>query len=194
MLKIGITGGIGTGKSFISKIISELGYPVFDSDKEAKRILIESIEVHQELKKLFGNDIFDGTIPDTKKIAALVFNSKDKLELLNQIIHPAVKKNFEDWILKQKTDLIFKEAAILIESGSYKDCDKIIVVHAPISLRISRVMKRDNVTDEMVKQRMNNQMQSEDLIKYADFIIENDEHQPLLPQINFIITQLIKLC
>jgi dephospho-CoA kinase len=194
MLKIGITGGIGTVKSFVSKIITSMGYPVFDSDKAAKKILMQSNKIHQKLRTHFGDEIFLGNLPDTKKIAALVFNSKEKLDLLNQIIHPEVKKTFEHWVLKQNSRIVFKEAAILIESGSYKDCDKIILVIAPDDLRINRVMKRDSISEEQVRQRILNQMKSEDLKPFTNFIIENDECKPLLPQINGVLIELNKIC
>ncbi len=194
MLKIGITGGIGSGKSIVSEILQTMGYPVFNSDDQARKILFHSKDLHEELKQNFGEEIFLDGIPNKLKIAQIVFSSKEKLEILNALIHPLVRICFEDWILQQKSKIIFKEAAILIESGAYKECDKIIVVKSPEELRIKRVMKRDSVTEEEVKMRMKNQLSSNELMKFADFVIENDESHALLPQINLILFELNKSC
>lgn len=194
MLKVGITGGIGSGKSIVSEIFRSMGYPVFNSDDEAKKILYNSKAVHEKLLAVFGSEIFVNGNPDKKKLAELVFSDKEKLSQLNSIIHPMVKNAFESWLKEQSSPIIFKEAAILIESGSYKDCDKVIVVHAPEELRFRRVMKRDSVTMVVVKNRMKNQFPSEELKKYANHIIENDEDHALLPQINRILEELKKIC
>jgi dephospho-CoA kinase len=194
MLRIGITGGIGTGKSLVSKILQTMGYPVFNSDVEARKILFQSKDLHGKLKENFGEEIFVDGIPDKVSLAKIVFSSKEKLKILNELIHPLVRISFEEWILKQKSKIIFKEAAILIESGAYKECDKIIVVKSPEELRISRVMKRDSISEDEVKMRMKNQLSTNELIKFAEFVIENDESHALLPQINLILIELNKSC
>jgi dephospho-CoA kinase len=194
MLKIGITGGIGSGKSTVSKILQTMGYPIFNSDDQARKILYESKDLHLELKENFGEEIFVNGIPDKVSLAKIVFSSKEKLKILNELIHPLVRISFQEWILKQKSKIIVKEAAILIESGAYKECDKIIVVKSPEELKIKRVMKRDSVTEEEVKLRMKNQLSTNQLMKFADFVIENDESHALLPQINRILLELNKSC
>lgn len=194
MLRIGITGGIGSGKSTVSKILQTMGYPVFNSDDQARKILFQSKDLHDKLKENFGEEIIVNGIPDKVSLAKIVFSSKEKLKMLNELIHPLVRISFEEWILKQKSKIIIKEAAILIESGVYKECDKIIVVKSPEELRIKRVMKRDSVTEEEVKMRMKNQLPSNELMKFADFVIENDESHALLPQINLILFELNKSC
>lgn len=194
MLKIGITGGIGSGKSTVSKILQTMGYPVFNSDDQAKKILFQSKNLHEKLKENFGEEIIVNGIPDKVSLAKIVFSSKEKLNILNELIHPLVRTSFEEWVLKQKSKIIFKEAAILIESGAYKDCDKVIVVKSPEELRIKRVMKRDSITQEEVIIRMKNQLSSNELIKFADFVVENDESHALLPQINLILIELNKSC
>ncbi len=194
MLSIGITGGIGSGKSTVSKILQTMGYPVFNSDDQARKILFQSKDLHDKLKENFGEEIVVNGIPDKVSLAKIVFSSKEKLKMLNELIHPLVRISFDEWILKQKSKIIIKEAAILIESGAYKECDKIIVVKSPEELRIKRVMKRDSVTEEEVKMRMKNQLSSNELMKFADFVIENDESHALLPQINLILFELNKSC
>ena len=194
MLRIGITGGIGSGKSTVSKILQTMGYPVFNSDDQAKKILFQSKDLHDKLKEIFGEEIIVNGIPDKVSLAKIVFSSKEKLKMLNELIHPLVRISFDEWILKQKSKIVIKEAAILIESGAYKECDKIIVVKSPEELRIKRVMKRDSVTEEEVKMRMKNQLSSNELMKFADFVIENDESHALLPQINLILFELNKSC
>lgn len=193
MLKVGLTGGIGSGKSLVSEIFRAMGYSVFNSDEESKRILMYSKELHEKLKLNFGEEIFLDGIPDRTKLAQIVFSSKEKLKILNGLTHPLVKNSFDDWILKQTSKIIFKEAAILVESGSYRECDKIIVVKSTDEQRIRRVMNRDSVSEEIVKLRMKNQMLTEELVKYADFVIENDESHALLPQINRILLELKKI-
>ena len=194
MLSIGITGGIGSGKSTVSKILQTMGYPVFNSDDQARKILFQSKDLHDKLKENFGEEIVVNGIPDKVSLAKIVFSSKEKLKMLNELIHPLVRISFDEWILKQKSKIVIKEAAILIESGAYKECDKIIVVKSPEELRIKRVMKRDSVTEEEVKMRMKNQLSSNELMKFADFVIENDESHALLPQINLILFELNKSC
>ena len=194
MLKVGVTGGIGSGKTLVCSIISAMGYPVFNSDDQAKKILFQSKDLHDKLKEIFGEEIIVNGIPDKVSLAKIVFSSKEKLKMLNELIHPLVRISFEEWILKQKSKIVIKEAAILIESGAYKECDKIIVVKSPEELRIKRVMKRDSVTEEEVKMRMKNQLSSNELMKFADFVIENDESHALLPQINLILFELNKSC
>lgn len=187
---IGITGGIGSGKTTVCEIIRSLGFPVFNSDLAARECLMEDEAVRNEISRVFGESLIVNGKPDRIKLAEIVFSSKEKLEQLNAIIHPKVKSRFLEWKNRQTSKLIFKEAAILIESGSYLDCDKILVVTAPENRRMERVMKRDSLDEMQVKKRMTNQMRADDLLKYADFQIVNDDHHALLPQIELFLGQL----
>lgn len=195
MLKVGITGGIGSGKSSACKVFELLGIPVYNADIEAKKLLDFNAEVKQRVINEFGKEVInkDGFV-DRQKLATLVFNDKDKLKKLNNIIHPAVAKHFEGWSNAHQTfPYILKEAAILFESAADKGTDKIISVVAPIELKIKRTMNRDNISEDLVKQRMNNQISDEEKIKRSDFVIYNDEQQLLIPQIIRIHEQLEQL-
>lgn len=170
---IGLTGGIGSGKSSIAQHIESLGVPVYIADIEAKKIL-ETDTVIAKVVALFGEDILDKEKIDKKKIAALVFQDPEKLRKYNNIIHPEVFLHFQNWVKQyENLPLVVKEAAILFESGSYKDCDKIILVTAPKETRIKRVMKRDGVSREAVEQRMPHQWDDEKKKALSDFVIEN---------------------
>jgi dephospho-CoA kinase len=170
---IGLTGGIGSGKTTIANYFEQMGIPLYIADDEAKKILNTPLAV-KEVTDAFGEGILTNGFPDRAKIAALVFNSPDKLQVLNGIIHPKVSEHFKDWLEKQKDKkFVIKEAAILFESGSYKDCDKIILVTAPKEVRINRVMQRDGVTREKVLQRMSAQWEEDKKAGLSDYIINN---------------------
>ncbi|MEO6883898.1 MAG: dephospho-CoA kinase [Bacteroidia bacterium] len=193
MIKVGITGGIGSGKSTVCEIFSKLGIPIFYADKEARDLLYSDILVIAAIEKAFGKIIFDSkNIIDRKKVAEIVFKDVDKLQQLNAIIHPAVVKKFEKWTAqKNNFSYVIKEAAILFESGANKGLDKIISVTAPMELRIQRVMQRDKVTRGMVEQRMGKQWSDDKKINLSDYLIVNDEKELLLPQVLKIHEQLI---
>jgi len=185
MKKIGITGGIGSGKSTVCHVFKVLGVPVFHAD-EAARILQETnSDIRLELINLLGKDIYlPNNLPDRKKIAALIFNNSALKEKVNQLIHPAVKENFFSWLDSYKNEhYIIYEAAILFETGSFKEFDVNILVTADEETRIQRVIKRDHTTREAVMGRIKNQMQDEQKIQFADFIIQNDEKKLIIPQI-----------
>jgi dephospho-CoA kinase len=187
---IGLTGGIGSGKTTIAKYFEELGTPVYIADDEAKKIL-HLPEVVEELHTVFGNIIFTDGIPDKAKIAALVFCDKKQLLKLNAIIHPKVAKHFKNWVLSNSGKLfVIKEAAILFESGSYKDCDLVILVTAPIEVRIERVMHRDQITRDKVLQRMENQWDDEKKSSLSDFIIDNTDLETAKKQAVAIVNSL----
>lgn len=170
---IGLTGGIGSGKTTIAEYFKLQGVPLYIADDEAKKILNTPNAV-KDIVEAFGESVLTGGLPDRAKIAALVFNSPDKLQILNSIIHPKVREHFKDWLEKYKeTKFIIKEAAILFESGSYKDCDKIILVTAPKEVRVERVMHRDGVTREKVLERMSAQWDEEKKAELSDYIINN---------------------
>lgn len=193
--KVGITGGIGSGKSFIAKIFKTLRVPFYDADKEAKVIMMHSAVIRNGLIQAFGAEVYfeDGTL-NRKWLSAQVFNNPEKLKTLNAIVHPVVIQDAVDWANAQTTCYSLKEAALLFESGSYKTLDYTILVVAPEDLRIDRVMTRDAVTRVEVLNRINKQMPEDDKRKLADFIIVNDGIQPLLPQIYKIHKQLISTC
>lgn len=193
MLKLGVTGGIGSGKTHVSSIISAMGYPVFNADSVARRIVEEDSKIILCIKEVFGDDIYVNDLLNRRRVAELVFSNPNLLETLNSIVHPAVKEYFNNWVLKhQSRSLVVEEAAILFESGTYKNLDKIIVVTAPLELRINRVKERDGVSREAILNRINSQFSQEELIKRGDYIIENDGVQLILPQIVVIINDLLK--
>ncbi|WP_294821275.1 dephospho-CoA kinase [uncultured Flavobacterium sp.] len=170
---IGLTGGIGSGKTTIAHHFMSWGVPVYFADDEAKKIMYLQ-EAAREILETFGDAAFTSGLPDRQKIASLVFNDPAMLSKLNAIIHPKVKEHFISWLsLHSDRPFVIKEAAILFESGSYKDCDGIIMVTAPKEERIQRVMLRDNVTRDKVLERMNNQWEDEKKIAMSNYVIEN---------------------
>ncbi len=194
MIKVGITGGIGSGKTTVCKVFELLGVPVYNADDEAKQILDSNEEVKEKILNIFGIELLNdkGKI-DKKKLASFVFNNKEKLEKLNFLVHPAVRQHFENWLKQHSAKkYILKEAAILFESGAYKLVDKVIMVTAPLELKINRTMQRDKISREQVEQRINNQLSDEEKIKRSQFVIHNDEMQLLIPQILNIHRQLTK--
>ena len=184
MIKIGITGGIGSGKSTVCNVFKGLGIPVFEADIVAKQLMTSNPEIRQALIKVFGTAVYlpDGTI-DRKYLAGLVFNDESLLAKLNGIVHPVVLKEFDEWCRSKQTPYILHEAAILFESGFYKMMDKIIAVVTDEEERIQRVMKRDGATIELVRQRIQNQMSDAERIKLADFVISNNDNELIIPQI-----------
>lgn len=182
MLKIGITGGIGSGKSTVCKIFATFGIPIFDADSAAKSLYQEQV-LKDKIIQLFGSAIYPDGNFDRKKLADIVFNSPDKLRTLNQLIHPMVQVTFEHWCSQQHSPYIIKEAALLIESGSYKHLDDMILVSSPLEQRIRRVIHRDHVTEEMVNMRMNKQLNEDEKKKFCRYEIINDEHTLLIPQV-----------
>ncbi|MEG0850499.1 MAG: dephospho-CoA kinase [Flavobacterium sp.] len=170
---IGLTGGIGSGKTTIANFFKEKGVPVYISDDEAKKVM-QSIEIIDKIKSAFGETLFENNVLNRAKLAEIVFNNADKLAQLNAIVHPAVKKDFENWLQQHKNDqYVVYEAAILFESGRYKECDYIVTVTAPIEVRIERVIKRDNTTREQVLSRMEMQWNDEKRISLSNFVINN---------------------
>lgn len=170
---IGLTGGIGSGKTTIANYFSTLGIPVYIADDEAKK-LMESSEVKDSIKEKFGESIFDNTILNRAKLAEIVFADSGKLDQLNAIVHPAVRNHFKKWLLNHEASpFVIYEAAILFESGNYKNCDHIITVTAPLESRIQRVIDRDKTNREQVLKRINAQWNDEQRISKSNFIIDN---------------------
>lgn len=183
MLKVGITGGIGAGKSLVSNIFNSLGIPVYNSDQRAKDLLIENQDVIAAIKSSFGEDLYEGNTINKALLASRVFGNKDAVAKLNSISHPAVFKDFDDWVLRQNSPYVLKEAALLFESGSYKTLDKMIFVSADLESRIERVIKRDNLSREQILNRIKHQIPEEEKERLSDFIIVNDGEQMLIPQV-----------
>lgn len=172
---VGLTGGIGCGKTTIAKHIKSMGIPVYIADDAAKKILLLP-ETLNALKLVFGKTVFDGELLNKDKLSKIVFNNPEMLKQLNQIVHPAVKKDFDNWLqINNDQPLVVKEAAILFESGSYKDCDAIITIVAPIEERIQRVVERDHTNSEAVLSRINNQWTDEMRMDKSDYVIENKD-------------------
>ncbi|MCX6273241.1 MAG: dephospho-CoA kinase [Bacteroidetes bacterium] len=192
MLKIGLTGSIGSGKTLVSAVFRNLGVPVYNADLQAKRMLAYPYVIGR-IRKEFGDKVInsEGEI-DRRLLAAIVFPDNIKLEKLNQLIHPLVKGDFFCWTsLFHSAPYIIHEAAILYESGFYRYFDKVIMVTAPETLRIKRVMERDNVSEITVRQRIQYQWPDGDKLKLADFVIDNEEKVLLLPEIVNLHQQLI---
>lgn len=170
---IGLTGGIGSGKTTIANYIATLGIPVYIADDAGRKVMQEH-EVLQAIKEEFGIEIFDNNQLNRAKLAKIVFDNPEQLKKLNSIVHPAVRKDFNIWLAKNKeAPLVFYESAILFESGSYIDFDAIVSVIAPLEIRISRVLQRDNTTREHVLKRIKAQWTDEQRISKSDFVIEN---------------------
>jgi dephospho-CoA kinase len=183
--QIGITGGIGSGKSLVCKIFQSLGVPVYDADSRAKALMTTDGILISGIKKEFGNLSYntDGTL-NRKHIGEAAFRDPDKLKALDELVHPRVAFDYAKWANSQSHPYIVKEAALLFEAGSYKMLDKIIVVSAPESLRVKRVVARDpNRTEQMVRDIIKNQMTDSEKTKRADFIVVNDESQLVIPQV-----------
>ncbi len=187
---IGLTGGIGSGKSTVADYFRKAGIPVYIADEEAKKIM-DKLEVSKLVIETFGNEILTSGTIDRKKLAGIVFNDAGKLAQLNAIIHPAVKSDFQNWISNHRDEpFLMKEAAILFESGSDQDCDFVITVTAPVETRIKRVMDRDNASYEAVLNRIANQWTDEQRIAKSDFVISNLNISETEAEINKILKKL----
>ena len=180
---IGLTGGIGSGKSVVAKIFATIGIPVFNADEEAKRIMQTSPEIKAKLIEQFGADIYNAHGLDKEKLAAIVFNDPFQLQLLNAIVHPVTIQAAKDWAAKQNSPYVIKEAALIFESGAADGLFKVIGVTAPLSLRTYRVMQRDGITKDQVDARMRNQISDTIKMRLCDYVIENINHQMLIPQV-----------
>jgi len=175
MIIVGLTGGIGSGKTTVGKLFKKLGIPVYNSDKQAKKLMKSSKTVRNDVKKLLGSEAYVDNKLNKVYVASKVFNNKDLLQQLNAIIHPAVRKHFQKWVKKKKSSYVIQETAILLENSMQYFYDKIILVTAPEGVRIARIKERDSSTDDQIKARMQNQWNDKRKIPLADFIIENKE-------------------
>ena len=191
MLKIGITGGIGVGKTYVANIIENMGFPVFYSDKVSKNLLNTNQNLITLIKENFGEEIYQSdNLINTKKLSLLAFNDNEVLKKLNKIIHPFVFESFNNWCKNQTSKFVFKEAAILFESKSNKDLDKVICVSADIEIRIKRIERRDGRTSNEIRKIISNQMSQSKKEKLSDYIIENDGNKSVLFQISEILKKL----
>ena len=190
MITIGITGGIGSGKSTVSKVLTAMGYPVYVADDESKRLTETCPQIKEGLIKLVGKDLFAGGVLNKKMLAGKIFNNKEKLQVVNNLIHPIVMKDFAEWKEKQSSPIVFIETAILFETPFHALVDKKITVVSPLALRIKRVLQRDNVSEQEIKNRINNQLSDEEKKRRSDFVIVNDEKTAMLPQIQTILGEI----
>lgn len=174
MKVLGLTGGIGSGKTTVANMFRDLNIPVYIADEEAKKLMNEDPEVIKKIRAIFGEAAYTSGNLDRKFLAEQVFKNNELLEKLNSIVHPAVGKNFEDWKKHQKSIYVVYEAAILFEKGGYKKCNKNLLITAPHEVRMQRVINRDNTTSTEIQARMNHQWPDEKKEKLADFIIVND--------------------
>jgi dephospho-CoA kinase len=191
MLKVGLTGGIGSGKSTVAHIFSVLGIPVYYADDAAKELMNTDATLQQKIKEAFGEAAYINGRLDRQYIAGIVFRDPKQLELLNSLVHPATLAHAAGWMQAQHTPYAIKEAALIFESGSQQGLDLVIGVYAPQALRIHRVMQRDHVTREAVLDRMSKQINEEIKMRLCDMVIYNDEQQLLLPQVTQLHEQLL---
>ena len=183
MLKAGLTGGIGSGKSTVARIFELMGIPVYDADTAAKTIMNEDEALSASLIRHFGKEVYTGGTLNRAYLASVVFKDEKKLALLNALVHPAVIQAATQWMQQQSAPYVVKEAALIFESGSQEGLDLVIGVYAPTPLRIQRTMERDNISREAVLKRMSTQVNEELKMKLCDFVLYNDEQRLLIPQV-----------
>jgi dephospho-CoA kinase len=183
MIKIGLTGGIGSGKTTVAKIFELLGIPVYYADDAAKRIMNEDEELKTAIQKQFGKDAYDNEGLNRTFLSTRVFTDHAQIEILNSLVHPATIRDAAKWMSQQKTSYTIKEAALIFESGSAEHLDYVIGVYAPTQLRIKRAMERNHLSHEEVTQRINKQLDENIKMKLCDFVIYNDEQHLLITQV-----------
>ena len=188
MIKIGVTGGIGSGKTVVSTLFRLHDIPVFNADKVARELNDSSPFIRAQLIFHFGEELYSGTRLNRKQLASLIFQDKEKLAIVNNIIHPVVSSSFNEWCSERNDhSLVVIDAAVLIEAGFHRIVDKVITVTAPQAMRIERVMKRDQSARHEVEVRMRHQLSDEEKIKQSDFVIYNDNRQSLIAQVDALL-------
>ena len=193
MKKIGITGGIGSGKSYVSRIIKSMGFPVYHSDESAKLLMESNPVIKEGLQLLCGNSIYEKDELNKKKLAELIFESPELREKVNALVHPIVRADFAQWASNQSKEIVFNEAAILFETGANTNFDATILVIAPEAIRIDRVMKRENCSEELVLKRIQSQWSDEQKSSLATYQIINDSVSPLLIQVEKVLEKISAL-
>ncbi|SMO44217.1 dephospho-CoA kinase [Saccharicrinis carchari] len=184
MITVGVTGGIGSGKTTVCNIFGVLGVPVYNADTEARHLTNTHPEIVKKVSLLFGKDIYNNGQLNRNKVGALVFSNKELLQQLNAVIHPLVAAHFKVWLSKHRyCSYVIKEAAILFESGAYRQVDKVVTVTAPQGVRIKRVMRRDGISEKMVLDRMKNQMEEKEKVNKSDYIIACNDVDLVIPQV-----------
>ncbi len=183
IMKLGVTGGIGSGKTSVCRVFSVLGIPVFFADPEANNVMNSDQNIMKEIKRIAGNDLYEEGTLDRQKLASIIFNDQDLLKKVNSLVHPVVFNNFMHWTEAQTTPYVIMEAAILFESGASELVDRIATVIAPVEERIARVTQRNTLKREQVIERINNQMDDAERIKRSDYIIDNSENEMIIPAI-----------
>lgn len=191
MIRLGITGGIGSGKSYVSHLLAETGIPVYDTDSNAKRLMMEHPSIQKQLVELLGTNVYVEGRLNKPLLAEYLFSSSENASRINSIVHPIVKQDFQEWALRHSgTEVVVMECAILYESGFDKSVDKILMVYAPEEIRLQRAMQRDGATEIQIRSRMAAQFSEEEKRKRADFVIINDGVCPLWPQLQEMIDKL----
>jgi dephospho-CoA kinase len=193
MIKVGITGGIGSGKSIVCEVFRKFGTSIYNADSRAKTITNEDFGIRNQLTSKFGNEIFKNNQLDRSMLAEIIFKNKHALEFVNSVIHPAVGLDFHNWCKQHETEpYVIEEAALLFESGGYKEMDQMITVYAPETLRIKRVNFRDGLSPDEIQNRMNNQWPDEEKLQRSNFVIYNDEKQSVVEQVLKLHEMLMK--
>ena len=191
MIRIGITGGIGSGKSVVSSLLEVAGVPVYIADTESKLLTNTSPTIHKQLTALLGDDLFAGGELNKQRLASVIFNDQEMLKQVNVIIHPEVNHHFSDWVTRQTTKLCALESAILFESGFNQAVDVTVMVYAPLELRLTRVAARDGASIDSIRSRINSQLPDETKMQKADYTIYNDNRQALIPQVQTFLNQIL---
>lgn len=193
MMIVGLTGGIGSGKSTVAGYFKELGVPVYNSDKQAKKLMRNSKKLRKAIIKLLGEDAYKGKKLNRSVIAQKVFNNKELLEGLNSLVHPAVKQHFLKWAGKQESNYVIQEAALLFENGSYKNYDKMILVRAPLTQRIARLLERDGSSESEIMARIKHQWSDEEKSALSDYLIDNIDLEKTRAEVALIHRKLLKI-
>lgn len=190
-IKIGITGGIGSGKSVVSRLLGVMGIPVYDSDSETKRLMASDGVIRKELQALVGEEVYAGGVLNKPLLASYLFANSENARRVNGIIHPRVKEDFRQWVQRHSAcPIVGIESAILVEAGFADEVDSIVMVYAPEEVRIARAVRRDASSRELIEKRVRGQMNDEEKRRYADFVIANDDATPLIPQVLELIASL----
>lgn len=190
-IKIGITGGIGSGKSVVSRLLGVLGIPVYDSDTETKRLMATDMAIRQALQALLGEEVYAGGVLNKPLLASYLFGSPANARRVNGIIHPRVREDFRQWVQERAAcSIVGIESAILVEAGFMSEVDFLVMVSAPEEVRIARAVRRDASSRELIEKRVRSQMNDEEKRSYADYVIVNDDETPLIPQLLELVSRL----